>query len=282
MSSILDVRLRGDGERLTMLLVTGHEPWNDEAEYSLRRLLLPLAERLNTAIVRVETDDSWNPPSVVIELQPPIRRRSIGQLLDLAEDFSALAAAAQGHGLTPGSTADLLRGGRPDALVGQPETDWLDAKRTAPQITSNVDKLSFAKDVAAFANSDPGGLLALALRTRRTSAGDVIERVTPFPANLLVPTRLRAIVRARVYAPPLGVRIEAIKLGSGLAVGLVHVPAQPPERKPFVVRGAVVDGRVREQFVGVPVRVGEDTVWDDLAGIHAQLVAGRVALSATP
>src|SRR5918912_515412 len=205
MSSILDVRLRGDGERLTMLLVTGHEPWNDEAEYSLRRLLLPLAERLNTAIVRVETDDSWNPPpSVVIELQPPIRRRSIGQLLDLAEDFSALAAAAQGHGLTPGSTADLLRGGRPDALVGQPETDWLDAKRTAPQVTSNVDKLSFAKDVAAFANSDPGGLLALALRTRRTSAGDVIERVTPFPANLLVPTRLRAIVRARVYPPPLG------------------------------------------------------------------------------
>jgi hypothetical protein len=90
---------------------------------------------------------------------------------------------------------------------------------------------------------------------------------------------MTAVIRGRVYPPPLGVAVEAVVGADGMATALVHVPPQPDERKPFVVRGSFLDGKVREQYVGLPVRVGEDTVWDDLAGIHSLLVAGRAALS---
>ena len=56
--------------------------------------------------------------------------------------------------IVTGDTAtQLLRGGHPQALLGQPEAAWLDAKRAPYTLNEVQDKLEFAKDIAAFANS---------------------------------------------------------------------------------------------------------------------------------
>lgn len=280
MSSVLDTMLEYDGDRLTVLVVVAVSPWDDDAVGRLSQLLEPLSIRLRVPIASCRHDDSgvFN-DATLVEIRPDIRRRTVGQLLATAEQFSALAAAFDGQGITPSSAADLLRGGHARALLGSPESGWLEVKRTPPTLDALASKLTFAKHVAAFANSPDGGLIGYGLATRKTTSGDVVDRVTPFPAHLIKPTTMTAVIRGRVYPPPLGVAVEAIVGADGMATALVHVPPQPDERKPFVVRGSFLDGKVREQYVGLPVRVGEDTVWDDLAGIHSLLVAGRAALS---
>lgn len=56
------------------------------------------------------------------------------------------------------------------------------------------------------------------------------------------------------------------------------MPAQRRELQPFVVKGAVVGGRVHANFVSLPERVGENTHHASIAEIHSLLQAGRVAL----
>lgn len=277
--SVSDVHLESDGDVLSVVVTTGIDALLEEDNTSLMALFAPLERRLRTSVVHAGTNYDVVPPTVTVELLPPVARRSVGDVLAIAEQFSALAAASLGEGLTPSSTADLLRGAAPDALLGQPECEWLDAKRSPPKLTTDSDKFEFAKDVAAFANAPAGGLIAYGLSTSATPGGDVVSRVTAFPPQLLRPAALLALVRHRIYPAPIGVRAEVIPYAGDLAVGLVLIPPQPNDRKPFVVRGAVVDGRVRQNFVAVPIRVGEHAIWDDVAAIHALMVAGRAALA---
>jgi len=88
---------------------------------------------------------------------------------------------------------------------------------------------------------------------------------------------MRAIIRERVFPTIEGLDIRAIDHGNERAVVMVHVPPQPVSRTPFLVRGAVVDGKVKTIFISLPVRDGEDTTWSDMSSIHALLQAGRLA-----
>jgi hypothetical protein len=247
----------------------------------LNRILEPLAKRLGTSAMAYQVPDEW-PGFAVIEVTPPNRGRTVGELIRFAEPFGTLAEAARGKGLTPATAASVLRGAHPQVLLGQSESQWLEAKRTPPRIDTEAHRVEFAKDVAAFANTRSGGLLVYGLRAATTSSGDVINRVTPFRRGMMVPTRLTAIVRRRVHPYPLGLEAEVIRLEDGRCIGIVLIPPQPEARKPFLVSGAVIAGRVRGTYVGVPIRAGEDTIWDDVAGIHALMVAGRVALNRLP
>ena len=119
------------------------------------------------------------------EVRPRVCRRSVGQLLEIGDQFAALAAASDGGRLTPSTAADLIRGGHANALVGQPEGAWLDAKGGPYHVDSDERRLEFAKDVAAFANARTGGLLALGLVAHRTPRGDIIQKVTPFPDSMM-------------------------------------------------------------------------------------------------
>jgi hypothetical protein len=247
----------------------------------LDRILQPLGRRLGTNVNVVHDPEEW-PGSVFISVAPSNRGRTVGDLLEFARPFATLAEAARGKGLSPSTAADVLRGAYPTALIGQPESQWLDVKRTAPRVESDVERVEFAKDVAAFANTREGGLIVYGLRAAKTPSGEVIDRVTPFPPSMMSPKQLTAIVRRRVHPYPLGMRVELVPLAEESAVGLVLVPPQLDARKPFLVSGTVMRGKVREMYVGLPMRAGEDTLWDDIAGVHALMVAGRAALNRHP
>lgn len=279
-----DVHLRCRDERLTVCLMTdlrADEPDESaESQVGIRRLLGPLSERLATPIVSIGPVMSVEPPTLVVELAPPIARRSVGAVLAVADEFNALLHASDGVGLVPATVADLVRSGSVSALLGQPESDWLEAKAPPPRLDDHHGKLEFAKDVASFANTVDGGILVYGLRTAKQAGGDVIQSARPFPVGSMRPTQLLAILRKRLRPVPLGLQVEVIEVDEiGQALGFVLVPPQDRARQPFLVHGVSLGGRVRETFVGIPYRVGEETVWEDPSGIHSLLAAGRAALA---
>jgi hypothetical protein len=56
------------------------------------------------------------------------------------------------------------------------------------------------------------------------------------------------------------------------------VPPQPEELKPFLVHGAILEGKVEGAFVSIVRRRGEHSVPITAPAIHAMLSAGRALL----
>jgi hypothetical protein len=75
-----------------------------------------------------------------------------------------------------------LAGGDFEALVREPESDWLECKRSPYQLSTDKHKLELAKDVAGLANA-AGGLLLIGFATARDATHDVdrVSHVSSFP-----------------------------------------------------------------------------------------------------
>ena len=277
-SPCLPAHLELEGDELTVVVRTELEvDENDELGW-LDRILQPLAERLGVHVVAEQDHDSW-PGRAYVRVTPPLGGLTVKGLLEQADPFKMLAEAVSGTGLSPATAADLLRGGHPQTLLGQPESQWLEVKGQPPRTANHADNLDFAKYVAAFCNADIGGLVVYGLQTTKHASGDIIDRIRPFLPGQMTPRQLLMIVRDRVHPYPLGIKIEVVEIGQGRCLGLVEIPAQSETRKPFLLRGATIEGRVHNTYVGIPTRAGEDVIWDDVAGIHSLLLAGRVALT---
>jgi len=101
-------------------------------ERQVEALLRPyLARHRATATVGVDTDESdyGGMYQLGLEITMPARGRTVRDAVEVARGALALLEATEGGTLTRQRTLDLLRGGRADVLVGQPENDWLDFKR---------------------------------------------------------------------------------------------------------------------------------------------------------
>lgn len=125
--------------------------------------------------------------------------RSLGELDALAPDLQTLlAAVTDPSGLTARSALDLVRAGRFDVLVGQPEGLWLDAKQQPYVLTQDAQKWELCKDVAAFANTASEALIVVGLATRKTPNGDVLDSPRPFPIANVDVSAIRAVLRERL------------------------------------------------------------------------------------
>jgi hypothetical protein len=67
---------------------------------------------------------------------------------------------------SPVQLTALLASGRPEDVLGTPESEWLDFKSTAYEVSTPRGKFEFAKDVAAFANA-VGGLIVCGFRAKK-------------------------------------------------------------------------------------------------------------------
>jgi hypothetical protein len=59
---------------------------------------------------------------------------------------------------------------------------------------------------------------------------------------------------------------------------LIDVPPQPEELKPFLVHGAVVDGKAEGEFISIVRRQGDETIPITAKAIHSTLAAGLALL----
>lgn len=245
------------------------------------QLLSPLVNGRGAFVSGITRIEGVRGSAVTVEIEISRRGLAVGDALLLGEEVRLLLNAAFASGpLRPATTATLLRTGHHDALINQPEHDWLDAKSRLYELNHEVGKFHLACDVAAFANAQ-GGLIVIGLPITKRHGEDIIGRARPLPLADFSKVRYRHVLRSWLYPLPEGVRFDVCivdrKPDRGLVV--IEIPKQSEALKPFVVRRAQFAERLRTESLTIPVRVGDATAHKDVAEIHSLIVAGRAALA---
>jgi hypothetical protein len=254
-------------------LVLGDE---DEEGAELLELVGPLLRAAGATSVEVDVS-SW--PFVSLRFELPKRGRTVEDAYRLGEAIVLLVDAAREGIFTPQSALMILRAGRPDLLLGQPESSWLEAKRMAYELARDAGRIELAQDVARFANAEAGGLLVVGIATHKALGVDTLSAVMPWNATAATVGRYRAVLNQRSYPPPDDLTAEVVNVKvTGGQLLVIHVPPQPEELKPFLVQGAIVNGKVEGAFISIVRRRGEDSVPITAQAIHSTLAAGRALL----
>lgn len=176
-------------------------------------------------------------------------------------------------------TRAALEAGRPDLLIGSYESRSLECKSQDFDLDDAAQRIELAQDVARFANSEVGGTLVLGLKTKKDLDGDRIVSVRPL-GEMRKTARYHTVIDRLVYPPIDGLTVDALPSvpGGDLNIVALHVPAQNEELKPFLVTGAIVNGRVEGAFISIVRRRGEHSIPVTAAAIHSSLAAGRALL----
>lgn len=215
-----------------------------------------------------------------LTLEIPARGRSIS---DARAAFFAVQdlwyATLGGAGISVASAAAFIRAQRPELLIGTAESEWLEVKRAGYALQRTDQQLELAKDVAALANTANGGLLVIGLITVSRGGQDVIVRYEAVDPTTIEPAKYLSVLRSTVYPMPERMTIERIETEPGGALLLIDIPAQPPEVRPVLVKGAIAEGRVLGSHVSLVTRRGDLTVPTDPVVLHSLIAAGRAALS---
>ncbi|WP_445151363.1 AlbA family DNA-binding domain-containing protein [Baekduia sp. Peel2402] len=254
----------------------------DGLPFDVAGLLAPLLERYGGSYgdsFRDEQEGHW---FELHSLALAGDERTMGELFEMATNAQALLDAASGNGaLTARTVRDLLAGGHAQALVGQPESSWIDAKAIPHKLDGEGASFELGKDVAAFANLGQDAIIVFGLVTEPgASGGDVIDRVHPFKlSSVNVPALANALADRLVpLLTDLDIGLVESRAGSGYGYGWLFIPQQPPHVRPVLVRGALAGDKVLGAHISIPWRVGEDTRHWDASTVHALIQAGRVAL----
>lgn len=245
-------------------------------EHFIRTILDPLLVRTRCTDLEIEVEGTPRYAYWTVSFRPPSRGRTLQDLYRLGSNVEALLDAIKPTGLTRATTADLVRAGRADLLVGLEEMEWLEVKSAPYNLAADAGRIELAQDVARFANAD-GGLLILGMKTKRCEDGERISTVRPIPRDLVAASRHRAVIDGRLFPPVEGLSIEIVPQADGVLV-LIAVPSQPDELKPFLVHGAIVAGRVEGSFFSIVTRRGDATVVTSAPAIHSMISAGRAVL----
>jgi Putative DNA-binding domain len=229
-----------DGE---MLIEVGAPLSERPAEAFVRRLLGPLLTRHQAGIASLDVSAGDDTFYLRLDVAFPYAGKTVDDAYAIGQDIEQLLAATQNGELNFWTARDLIRAGRWDLLLGQPESDWLDAKSTPYDRRKPNWRWEIAKDVAAFANSPTGGLIVLGMTARDQGDGEVITGVKEFDLRTAPRHVFRNVVAQNIYPRLEGFevdRVEGATKGRGL-VTLV-IPPQRERRRPFIVTG-VVHGR---------------------------------------
>ena len=270
--------LRGDD------LLIGVSLWDSEfVETGLySRTLLPLLDRRDAGLAATDEGAGKTGSWAQFLIRWTISQRVVRDALDLGTEVLQLLKAARGGELAPSTTLDLLRAGRWNLLVGQPESQWLDAKREPYDRKKPHWQYEFAKDVAAFANSDAGGLIVFGLTASDRGDGEIITGRHFFPLEQINRQAYRSMIARLVYPRVVGLEIERIEIeeaGAGAGIAVVVVPSQPESARPFLVHGLVQQRDVLGSHILLPYRHEDETRSLDPAALHARIRLGEDVLA---
>jgi hypothetical protein len=245
---------------------------------AIQKLIAPVLQRHGaSASISVDTDEADHGGYWGLIFSLDVRRRgtTVGEAYKLAKAILELVEYADDGEITRERALDLLRGGRVDVLLGRREGTWLDCKRT-PYPKTDVGRLELAKDVAAFANAD-GGVLALGIATRKDNNVEIASAVMPCVLGAVNVHSYRRTIQRRVHPYPERLEIFPIS-DSGGEVWIISIPPQPEELKPFLVHGAVVGGRLNDNYFSIVTRREDEAVPTTTVAVHSLLSAGLAAL----
>lgn len=277
------VAYRVAGTQLQINIEFEQDFWGDDEDVTsghVRALLSSLGRRHRFKVARAAPDPYrlQGPPYMwEATLIPVVGRRNLGELQQAADEALALLDATVSGQLTRTSTLELLRSGRPQALIGQQEGAWLDVKRDHYDLSTTGGKVALCQAVARFANSELGGIVVVGMEAKKVPGGEEIRRLSPLPHDPRMLRRYQSALEQHLFPAPDSLDLERLDLPEGMLV-VVHLPPQPEELKPFLVHGAIVDGRTEGAFISIVRRRGESSIPVTAAAVHATLAAGRALL----
>jgi hypothetical protein len=91
-------------------------------------------------------------------------------------------------------------------------------------------------------------------------------------------TLYQQAISDHLHPPPDNLSVEAVDMPDNGMLIVIDVPPQPEELKPFLVHGAVVDGKAEGAFISIVRRRGESSIPITAQAIHSTLAAGRALL----
>jgi hypothetical protein len=159
-------------------------------------------------------------------------------------------------------------------LLGTAESASVDAKRAHYRLSTNDLKFEFAVDVASFANSDRGGLILIGLATENKTRGvDVFDHVVGCEPSRAQIDKYYETVKNWIVPAIMGFRVESCEI-DGRHIALILVPPQQNARKPFLVKGGIIEGKgVSAAAFSVPLRIGDRNRYLATEEIQAMLAS---------
>jgi hypothetical protein len=245
---------------------------NSRAGEPLREVLAEWAQARGWRLADVYNDrgrslpDIWNASFIMLET-----RASVAEAVEFARRAILVAESHRYGGESVDRLVALLRSGGAAGLLGTPVTAVFQPR---PGYTPDEDcSFNATLDVCAFGNAVHGGLVVLGLEERDGR----VAAVSPTLLSGAV-QRLDETVRRSVFPVPEQFLIEEVRVDGDLGLVFVHVPPQDRLLKPFLVHGAVVDGRLHRQGVTLVERRDAMIYSQGIAALHAQLAAGSALL----
>lgn len=267
-----------DDNNLVLVLQTFVElPERFQDEDDVVALISPLLQRKRLSLLDLVADgDGQGHWMLTFRLGFNSRGRSLFDLYSDALLVQALLEASSGD-VSHQTVSELIRGGNAEALLGQPEGHWLEVKRQHADLMTDVGKIRLAQWVAQFANAPNGGVLVLGLVTKDQGSGDVITKVSPLPPLTGARRKYVQVIDTKVIPPIEDLQVEVVAHGDGELI-LIEVPPQSEENKPFLVHGAVVEGKAQGTFFSIVRRRNDEMASTHPANVHANLTVGRAFL----
>jgi hypothetical protein len=275
-----NIRFEMLDDALTLALSFGSATVDERTlQQVVQTLLEPLLRRHRMTIVQSVSQELPWPPKFVLQVSIGFntRERTLRELYDIGQDAYALIGAMRDGPLTRQTAGDLIRAGHANVLIGQPEGQWLEVKEQNYDLSGHLGKITLAQDVACFCNAEEGGLLIVGMESKKVPI-DEIRRLCPVPRDKAKPLLYQSALEQHLHPPPDNLSIESVDMPDNGMLILIDVPPQPEERKPFLVHGAIVDGKVRGAFISIVRRRGESSIPTTAREIHSTLAAGRALL----
>ncbi|MFJ9317922.1 helix-turn-helix domain-containing protein [Pimelobacter simplex] len=251
----------------------------DDAE--LEAFLGPTLRRMGAKYLGSGTEGTGHRQMSAVRVALTRRGATVARARDIAAAVSTLVDNLANGAFDANSVLQVVRAGRADLLIGMIESQWLEAKSQLHPIATTAGCIELGQDVSRFANSQQAATIVIGPVTKRRGGRDTITSLRASPAQYDVARIARAIDQ-RVFPPIEGLVVEDTEVtnsdGTTGHVLAIHIPAQPEEHKPFLVHGAIVDGRVEGAFISIVQRRGEDSVPVRAESIHTALAVGRALL----
>ncbi|MGN7858945.1 hypothetical protein ACTJI8_00030 [Microbacterium sp. 22303] len=204
---------------------------------------------------------------------------TMATLMDGAAAMADYLGATQTGPLDAAGVLNLLRGGHFNLLIGEAESGYLEVKTqmypiSAPGDTGKKAKVELAQDVARFANGDVDAVLVIGYKEAPGGA-NTIGSLTPVADSILNTAQIHELLDARIVPPVDGLIIEKFVVTATDSVLAIYVPKQPSEMQPYLVHGAIAEGKVEGAFFSIVRRRGEGSITTSAQQIHAYIVAGK-------
>lgn len=240
-----------------------------------------LLARFGLSVHDVVADLEWwspaGPARWRIRLSTTRRTYRVSALWDAGDALVALLRAVDGGPIGLSAAKDLVLSGHATALLGGMESDWLEVKSQEYDLTSRIGKINLAQTVARFCNGTNEGLIVIGVKTRKVGDTEFLSALAPIPTDPKRVARYLRVLDDHLVPLPLGLEIKSVQEGDGELVS-IFVPRQPAELRPFLVHGAVVDGRTFGTFFSLVQRRGDISVPVTAAAVQNQIAVGRALL----